>query len=368
MSNKREGKKDGLGRKIGKIFLVLILIIVVAVGGMLGFLSVTEYKPDDVEELAVSGSADNTVKEGDSLRIMTWNIGYGALGDNADFFMDGGSMVYTADEQRVSENMEAIRSEISSIDPDIALLQEVDVDSARSRHTNEVEYIQEIPGYESAFANNFKTAFIPYPIPPMGKVDSGILTISKYEIASAERISLPCPFSWPVSMANLKRCLNVAVVPVEGSEHSLYLVNLHLEAYDDGEGKIAQTKQLKELLETAADNGDYVIAGGDFNQSFSNIDISEYPVLEGMWQPGIIDTLEFDESLQFVMDNSTPSCRSLDRTLTEVESVYPTDFQYYMIDGFIVSDNISVESIETKDLGFVNSDHNPVVMDITLKE
>lgn len=46
------------------------------------------------------------------------------------------------------------------------------------------------------------------------------------------------------------------------------LVNLHLEAYDDGEGKIAQTKQLREFIQSEYEKGNYVIAGGDLNQVF----------------------------------------------------------------------------------------------------
>ena len=38
-----------------------------------------------------------------------------------------------------------------------------------------------------------------------------------------------------------------------------------------------------------------------------------------------------------------------------------------LIDGFIVSENITVESVETKNLDFVSSDHNPVVMKFALE-
>ena len=57
------------------------------------------------------------------------------------------------------------------------------------------------------------------------------------------------------------------------------LVNLHLEAYDSGEGKIAQTKLLVEFLEQEYAKGNYVIAGGDFNQTFSREDMEQYPVI-----------------------------------------------------------------------------------------
>jgi endonuclease/exonuclease/phosphatase family metal-dependent hydrolase len=43
-----------------------------------------------------------------------------------------------------------------------------------------------------------------------------------------------------------------------------------------------------------------------------------------------------------------------------------TDFQYYMIDGYIVSKNIDVSSIKTQSKAFENSDHNPVVMEVKL--
>ena len=43
------------------------------------------------------------------------------------------------------------------------------------------------------------------------------------------------------------------------------------------------------------------------------------------------------------------------------------DFQFYMIDGYIVSDNVTVNKCETLDLGFAATDHNPVIMNVTLK-
>lgn len=115
---------------------------------------------------------------------------------------------------------------------------------------------------------DYSCPYVPIPWPPIGRVNSGLFTTTRYEIASAERIALPCPFSWPVSTANLKRCLLVSYLPIEGSDKQLVLVNLHLEAYDDGEGKIAQTKQLREFIQSEYEKGNYVIAGGDFNQVF----------------------------------------------------------------------------------------------------
>lgn len=363
---KPQEKKPRPVLRILMVFVGLILVVVLAFAALIGFLTATEYKPSDAEEIAVEGEADEELAAGDRFTVMSWNIGYGALGDNADFFMDGGKSVKTADEERVLSNMEGILDGTDSAAPDVIFYQETDKNSERSEHINEYEMLQNTyQEYCSSYANNFKVAFLPYPVPPIGKVDSGIATFSKYAVSGAERIQLPIPFSWPVRMANLKRCVLISRIPVKGTDRELVLVNLHLEAYDNGAGKIAQTAMLAEIMEEEAAKGNYVIAGGDFNQTFSNADTEKYPVKPGLWTPGLININQFDETWQFKMDNDVPSCRSLDQPY---EGADKESFQYYIIDGFIVSDNIKVRSFGVKDLGFKVSDHNPAVMEVVLKK
>ena len=345
-----------------KAILIILIILIVLMGALLIWLTAVEYKPEDVEDVTVEKLAgeSKSLAAGDDIKILAWNLGYGALGDNADFFMDGGKMVYSADEARVKENLNAFVSEIKLQDPDIVMFQEIDLDSSRSYHIDQTAYFDDLGYNNMAFANNFKVAFFPFPIPPYGKIDSGIATYSSYDIASATRIQLPCPFSWPVKTINLKRCLLVTRIPVEGGKE-LVLVNLHLEAYDDGEGKAAQAKMLMDFLNEETAKGNYVIAGGDFNQCFSNID-NTYTVFPEQWQPAKMDVEQFENDWQFIMTNETPSCRSIYAPLIGNES----DLQYYIIDGFIVSNNITVNSYEIRDLGFVNSDHNPQIISLTL--
>ncbi|MBR2540153.1 MAG: endonuclease/exonuclease/phosphatase family protein [Mogibacterium sp.] len=362
----KEEKKTGFFGTLLKFIGTILLIVVLLVGGMIGFLSATEFKPDDAMAADVEGTAAGTVAAGDKLRVVSWNIGYGALGDNADFFMDGGKMVNTADESRVNTNMEGIISELSALAPDIFFLQEADKDSSRSHHINELALIQDnFADYCSAFANNFKVAFLPYPVPPIGKVDSGIATFSRFAMADGVRYQLPIPFSWPIRMANLKRCVLETRIPVEGTDKELVLLNLHLEAYDDGSGKLAQTKALEGLLLAEQAKGNYIIAGGDFNQIFSNADTTAYPAQEGKWQAGEIDITSIEGNWQFLMDSAAPSCRSLDKPYAGADAA---TFQYYLIDGFIVSDNIKVNKVENQNIGFVSSDHNPVLIEIELNK
>ncbi|MBQ6163894.1 MAG: endonuclease [Clostridia bacterium] len=351
--------------KLGRFFGVLLLIVVILLGSMIGLLSATEYQPADVEAVEVRSGAKKTLSAGDSLTVLTWNIGYGALGDNADFFMDGGKGVYTADTARIRSNLNGIISHVDPLTPDVIFFQETDQSSFRTYLTDEVSIFKnEFGSFDAAYANNFNVLFLPYPIPPIGKVDSGLLTFSAYPVASAERVQLPIPFKWPIRLANLKRCVLIERIPIAGTERQLVIVNLHLEAYDDGEGKVAQTQMLKEILNKEAQNGNYVIAGGDFNQIFSNVDTNAYPAQEGKWQAGEIPAEDFTAiGWQLLMDARVPTCRSLDQPYAGADH---ESFQYYMIDGFIVTPNLRVDLLETQDYGFVNSDHNPVLMKVTL--
>ena len=351
-------------RKATRIIFRIVICLVFIAALCLGILTAAEYRPQDRETLVSDSKTSPLPRAGQSIRILSWNTGYGSLGDNADFFMDGGKGVITADSPRILANLGGIAEFIASEDPDLILLQEVDLSSKRSSYINQTQiYRDNFPDHRSSFAYNYRALYVPYPLPTLGKVESGIQTLSRFGFREAERISLPCPFSWPVSTVNLKRCLLVTRIPVADTDKELVLVNLHLEAYDSGEGKVEQTRLLVKFMQEEYDKGNYVIAGGDFNQLFSNIDASAYPVLENRWQPGMIDASAFSPSFSLLMDPASPTCRSLDQPYAGADH---DGFQYYLIDGFIVSDNVTVASVETRDLDFVCSDHNPVILTASL--
>ena len=342
-------------KKVIAVICTLIFIILV----FFAVLTFTEFSPEKTQSLEVRGKTELTLTADKPYKIISWNTGYACLGKNADFFMDGGTHVKTADKNLAQKNLNAMQGFISKSGADFIFLQETDFNSSRSSYINQTEFFEKNnPGFESVFARNFKTLFVPYPVPPIGKVDSGIMTLSRFHIEQSSRISLPCPFSYPMRLCNLKRCLLTAELPVENTSRKLILVNLHLEAYDDGEGKKAQTKVLLDFLKAEQKKGNYIIAGGDFNQSFPDANAPQ--VKEGLWKPGFLDKSGF-ETFTLLMDDTKASCRSLDRPYNEDE-----DFQFYRIDGFIISKNINVKSFEAVNLEFENSDHNPVVLEFTM--
>ncbi len=355
-------------KRFFKVLGVIVATVIILAGIGIGVLTIAEYRPADVETIIENHPVEAVLHTGEEYSVISWNCGYGALGDNADFFMDGGTSVYTADQGRLMENLDGIVNTLQEeADADIILLQEVDINSDRSYHTDEREILKQVlPEGANAFAYNFNVLYLPYPLPPIGHVESGLYTISRADIREAERIALPCPFSWPVRMVNLRRCLLISRIPLTDTDRELVVINLHLEAYDDGPGREAQTSMLIDLLYDEYEKGNYVIAGGDFNQECLDPDISNpYRSKDAPWQPGQIDTEDIKQDFRVFMDTSVPSCRSLDKAIAGADK---DNFFYYLIDGYIVSDNVQINEAASKTInaGFVYSDHNPVKLTITL--
>ena len=68
-----------------KILLYGSLTLLGCLGGLFLLLVTTEYTPDAVEPLEITGRSALRVKAGEDLSILTWNLGYGALGKESDF-------------------------------------------------------------------------------------------------------------------------------------------------------------------------------------------------------------------------------------------------------------------------------------------
>jgi endonuclease/exonuclease/phosphatase family metal-dependent hydrolase len=342
--------------KYSTIPLLCLLLIIVS---LISYLSINEYRPAAIEPL-IPIVGKETIDEKQSLSIATYNIGYGGLSATEDFFMDGGTNVQPPNKKFVQTNLAAIAQTLQQANADIHLLQEVDRQSKRSYYIDEENYFQEKLNTASVFAYNFLVDFVPIPVPPIGRVASGLATFTDYQMTQANRISLPVPFKWPIRLSNLKRSLLETRFPIAGSDKELVIFNLHLEAYDSGEGRMAQSKKLAQLLAKEYAKGNYVIAGGDFNQTFEGS--HQFPtVSKDIWQAGTFTKKDLPEHFSFSYDDTYPTVRVLNDAYT---GDYETS-QVYVIDGFIVSDNVKVEEIQTQNTDFKATDHHLVKLTIT---
>ena len=372
-------------KKLLKITIILVSLIVVFALGFVLTLHVFEYKPDDITVLEVTNNVDdleeNYIVLDSDLKLLTFNTGYASLSETEDFVMDGGEKGRMDTLSEVESNMEGISTILTRESPDIFLIQEVDENSSRSYETNQYVYYQDILGTSSVLAYNYRCIFVPFPLNPtqmMGKVNSGIATYTNLYSDSAIREQLPGSFSWPLRLANLKRAILVSRFPIKDSTKELIVINVHLSAYDDGSMRQLETEALQAVMLEEYNLGNYVIVGGDFNQTFPDaVDVTlnavddtyDYDYLYELkdatyWQAPPIDGDWFvDNDFAFGIDVTTPTCRLLNKPYDTADS---NNNQYYVIDGFIVSANVAIQSVETLNEQFKYSDHNPIVMVVKL--
>ena len=342
----------------------IILYIVAAVAAAFLIFLITaiilDYRPAGKEILQDrSVTASGPTELPDSLTILCWNIGYGGLGDDMDFFYDGGTKVRDSRE-RTQENISAIIDEIRRHDADIVLLQEMDECSRRTYRINEVEMLRDsFPDYHIYLAYNYKSFFVPIPLKaPMGKIASGVVLMSRIAPEEVSRWQYPSRFAWPVSMFNLKRCLLTAEYRLSDGR-TFIIGNTHNTAYDTGNMRTVETEFLGNMAARLHADGTKFIIGGDWNQYPE----AYTPSAEESSNPHF-STVRLDESLlspygNIAYDSQAKTLRHLDRPYGPGSVLTVTDY-------FYVSDGIHVDSVKVTDLRFRNSDHQPVLLKATL--
>ncbi|MCF7923736.1 MAG: endonuclease [Candidatus Izimaplasma sp.] len=370
-------------KKVFKISFITISILLFFIVGFVFTLHIFEFTPEEIKTIAIENNQDNSsenyVELNSEISILTFNTGYASLSETEDFVMDGGNNTRMSSKEEVEVNIDGIKTILTRESVDIYLLQEIDTDSKRSYEINQHEIYKDLLNYNSAFAYNFRAIFVPFPVNPtkmIGKVNSGIATYSNFYVEESNRIQLPGSFPWPVRLANLKRALLINRYPIVSTDKELVVINLHLSAYDDGSMRVQEMEKLKEVMLEEKNKGNYVIAGGDFNQSFQEVyseynDTNDYTYKElyelkdsDYWEAYPLESDWFYENeFLFGIDSTTPTCRLLNEPL---DTDNMGNNQYYLIDGFIVSDNVTILSVETLDEEFKYSDHNPVKLIVKL--
>jgi len=331
-------------------------------------------------ELASCKEVDYT-----SYTLLSWNLGFGAYDPNFSFFMDESTL--TQDVEGVGKSGDHIVGKSSTAssqesvemltlgaldftatilgkEPDFIMYQEIDRDSHRSFKVNQVEMAQEIFGnHQTVFASNFHTPWLQYPVlNPIGNIDSGLLLLSKYNIDSATRKSLPVSEDIPTKFFDLDRCYEVVHYPIQDSELELILINVHLSAYDDeGEFKKQQLEKIMSFAQKEYQKGNYIVIGGDFNSAFGD-SYNLWTNAEAIpsWIVPFDETM-IPEGFQIVNpyengDNYRASVRDSSFSYIPGQNYQTTT------DGFIVSNNIFNPVSSVLDTNFQYSDHNPVLL------
>jgi endonuclease/exonuclease/phosphatase family metal-dependent hydrolase len=345
---------------------ILVILVPSVVAALLVLLLAMEWRPPAIAPTSVEAPGSITAGEPEAsshLSLLTWNLGYAALDSSADFFMDGGTGVRAASPAAVRGNLAAISQYLAGHRADVVFLQEVDRRSSRSFDIDEAEaLVGALPAWYHCYAPNYRVAWIPYPfLRPLGRVESGLLSLSRFRPADARRLQLPGRFPWPVRVFHLKRCLHELRFPAADGRDWV-LINLHLSTFDSG-GRLRKEEMafLRVLLIDLAGAGDHVIAGGDWNQAFPDVPERRFPASSATpdwyraapagWTP---------PGWRWAYDPEVPSLRATDRPYT------PGVNFLTIMDGFLVGPGIEILSVKTDDLGFTHSDHQPVACEVAL--
>ncbi len=297
--------------------------------------------------------------------IMTYNIGFGAYLPEYSFFMDGGKSSWGKDKESVAGAVCGAGKLMQDAAPDLVLLQEVDRDGTRSYHIDELELMNQFfDGYYYTYAQNYDSPFLFFPLwEPHGANRAGIVTYSKMPIAEAVRRSLPISESFS-KLVDLDRCYSVSRIPVESGK-TLCVYNMHMSAYGSSdEIRTGQLAMLYEDMEKDYKNGDYVICGGDFNHNLK-VEVRgdepewAYPFPRESLPAGFRMAIDGAKEAEDISHNT---CRS-------AKEPYDAGTTYTVtLDGFIVSDNVTVDSYLHVNSGYAYSDHDPVIMEFELEE
>ncbi|AUD65230.1 hypothetical protein BK011_05860 [Tenericutes bacterium MZ-XQ] len=358
-----------------KIFSKILIVIILLASLFVATLTIFEYRPEDIEDVDIINNQEEKINLDQIYQIMTFNIGYAGLGKDEDFVMDGGEKGRADSKEVVETYFDGIKNLLTDYPSDFYLLQEVDQKARRSYNINQVQGIRDTLGdtYSSQYAFNFKSMFVPFPLSLtdyIGPVESGIQTLTKFEGIETNRHQFPGSFSWPLRVANLKRAMMVSSFEIQGSDKELIIVNLHMSAYDsDGSLRDQEMAYLKTFLEEQKVLGNYVVVGGDFNQTFPEAD-NLYPVNSNFYEAYTIEEDFLPDGYRFEVDLSAPTCRLLNQPYVKGSE----GTQYYLIDGFILSENIELSPVSldsayqvmTINHEFLYSDHNPVIMKFKL--
>lgn len=286
----------------------------------------------------------------DTITVVTWNLGYGGLGEGSDFFADGGKSYLPPGPGATRDSAAAIAGWLEASGADVVLTQENARPSVVNFWTDLKGRIDRaLPEHQRVFHPDFQTRYLPPPL----RIRNGLASYVRHGLESSEIWDMPSdgdPYDGP-----LRRRYGALAATVQGPGGCWTFVNLHTSAFD--EGAALRRRQLSAVLDRAAREhaaGRRVVIGGDFNLRLIETDFPHTTRDEHLFWVHDFPTDLLPEGWRIVADPGVPTVRTNERPYRAGENYTA------VIDGFIVSPGVEAVSVSAADLGFRHSDHQPV--------
>ncbi len=345
---------------------ILYLLALLVIG------TLSDYQPNDTIPLIAIRSTDQHLQEDSTFTALIWNIGYGGLGHESDFFFDSKHYFFSGGHdvrptrQQLQRNMAGILHTLKAHPADYYLLQEVDRAARRSHWVDEFALIADtLSNYAAFFATNYRVWYMPLPLAEpwraYGPVEAGLATFLEVQPYESIRFQLPGNFAWPTRIFQLDRCVSLHRIRTRFGP-DLVIMNIHHSAYDDGQIKKMQNDFLRELCLAEYERGSYVLIGGDWNQCPPDFPFDYF--MPGRTQGYTQLNLPSDfmpPGWQWAYDPTTPTNRKV-RHPYQPDSTFVT-----LIDFYLLSPNLSPMQVHTIDLDFAYSDHQPVWLEVKIR-
>lgn len=332
---------------------VLLLLLVVAT--VIVFLA-NRWKSPRFGSIALIGTADLRAA-GDSLRIVTWNVGYGSLGAGADFVADGGTSIRALDRRSIVTAAHLVGETLAHLNADLVLLQEVAGASFVTRGVDVAAgVLRPLSGYRTASWEDFATTLLPPPL----RISHGMMTLAR--IAGPECTAHPLPQEPGFRLGMLKKHYGALVTRIPLADGREWVImNIHLSAFDDGGAvRARQVAAVLKLAQAEYRRGAHVVVGGDWNMRLTATSFPHDTETKYLSWIHDFPREAVPEGWAFGLDPSVPSVRTLHRP-------YEAGVNYVtIVDGFLVSPNVTIERVETTDLGFRHTDHHPVLASLRM--
>jgi endonuclease/exonuclease/phosphatase family metal-dependent hydrolase len=234
----------------------------------------TDFDDTEAATYYTAGSITPVADTFTVVRVMTWNIRFGAgrilwFGDAC-----GERVILTEDE--VYQSLQAVADKINQVKPDILLLQEVDINSKRSAYIDQVQWLLDNTYFNYAVCGSqWKAQFIPSD--GLGRMDEENAIFSRWKICDAQRIQL----ALRTDQDKLTRyfyercCMVTGRIEIPGV-NNLYALNIHASATATLDIKQQHILQFKDELDRIAGTGGLFVAGGDLNTLPPGSDTTDY--------------------------------------------------------------------------------------------
>jgi len=243
-----------------KFLLILISSLLLLAVLFFFWASASKLDESTYTQISTYDSLENDYAPGDTLSILTYNIGYLSGMTN--------NLAADTDEAFYTNNLNQALALFKELNPMIAGFQEIDFASSRSYDIHQLDAIGNANEYHNgALTVNWDKNYLPFPYWPIsaqyGEMLSGQALLSDFKITTNERVVMEKPESNPAyyNAFYIDRLAQVVTINIGNQE--IIVINTHLEAWDIP----AREKQAKIVLELYEKyNATHpVILLGDFN-------------------------------------------------------------------------------------------------------